>query len=68
MRPDNLFDSSFQQILKEGYQKIKVPPKDLRDSDLLQMSKCGTLWCKIDNAKYLRSGLKGVESVEIWRN
>ena len=68
MRPNNLFDSTFEQIHVKGYEKQQVAAKDLLDGDLLQMSKDGLLWCKIDNAKYLRANLKGVELVEIWRN
>ena len=68
MRPDNLFDSTFEKIAKQGYAKQKVEAKNLRDGDLLQMSKDGELWCKIKDAKHLRSQIKGVESLEIWRN
>ena len=67
MRPDNLFDSTLEQIAAQGYVKQKVESKSLRDGDLLQMSKDGELWCKIKDAKHLRSQIKGVESVEIWR-
>jgi hypothetical protein len=68
MRPDNLFDSTLENIVKQGYTKQKTETKNLRDGDLLQMSKDGELWCKIDNAKHLRSQIKSVELVEIWRN
>jgi hypothetical protein len=67
MRPDNLFDFTFEKIAAQGFKRQKVETKNLRDGDLLQMSKDGELWCKIDNAKYLRSQIKGVESLEIWR-
>lgn len=67
MRPDNLFNSSLAKIQKEGYKELKAPLKDLRDGDLFKMSNDGELWCKIDNAKYLRAGLKGVEFVQVWR-
>lgn len=68
MRPDNLFDSTFENIAKQGYSKQKIETKNLRDGDLLQMDKGGVLWCKIDNTKYLRSQIKSVELIEIWRN
>jgi len=68
MRPDNLFDSTFEKIAAQGFKRQKVETKNLRDGDLLQMSKDGELWCKIKDAKHLRSQIKGVESLEIWRN
>ena len=65
MRPDNLFDSTLEQIAAQGYAKQKVESKALRDGDLLQMSKDGELWCKIKDAKHLRSQNNCVISVTI---
>ena len=67
MNADNAFYSSFEEILKQGLSKTKIAIEDVIDGDILQITKSGGIWYKIESAEELRREIKEVDYIDVWR-